>query len=107
MLLLLPFAKYDFHAYKLIWSAAAATASGQRAKGAFRKEGSLVQEASEPAPVASFPSEVSPAGEFELLRIFANGFLDPLSKHIKMPVKIFAALLNLSGRLNWGENGNT
>lgn len=106
LLLLLPFAKSNFHAYKFIWAAGAATASGQRAKGGFRKEGSLIQEASEPAPVASFPSEVTPAGEFELLRIFANSFLDLLSKHIKMPVKIFAALLNLSGRLNWGENGN-
>lgn len=76
-------------------------------KGAFRREDSLLLESSKPAPVASFPSEVSPAGELEFLCIFANSFLDPLSKHIKMPVKIFAALLNLSGRLNWGENGNT
>lgn len=106
MLLLLPFAKYDFHTYKFIWSAAAAIASGLRAKGAFRKEGSLVQEASEPALGGKFSSELSPAGEFELLCIFAKGFLDLLSKHIKMPVKIFAALLNLSGGLNWGENGN-
>lgn len=71
------------------------------------KKAPWFSESSQLAPATTFPSEVKAnlnlVTELELLFIFANSFWHLLSKHIKMPVKIFAALLNLSGRLNWGE----
>ena len=68
-------------------------------------------ESSQLALVASLPSQVktnlSLVDKLELIFVVAIHFRGLLSKHIKMPVNIFAALLNLSGRFNWGENGST
>lgn len=81
LLLLVPFAGSDCHAYKLARSVAAAAASGRGAKGAFSKEGSLVHESPQPGPVATFPSEVktslSLVGELELLFYLCQQFLGP------------------------------
>ena len=52
-------------------------------------------------------TNLSLVDELELVFVVASCFRGLLSKHIKMPVNIFAALLNLSGRFNWGENGRT
>lgn len=117
-LLLLPFANCDFHAYHFISACISCNCSWPKSKGCFQKTrlpGSVStlwrSGSSQLAPATTFPSKVKAnlnlVSELELLFIFANSFWHLLSKHINVPVKIFAALLNLSGRLNWGENGST
>lgn len=107
-----PLPNCDFHA--CIFTSVCSGYNGfwPKSKGHLQKRRFLgCMEPSQLVPVANFPSCVKTnlglVGDLELLFTVAESFQGLLSTHIKMPVKIFAALLNLSGRFNWGENGST